>query len=322
MNCVECETVIEEEEEYVSCNKCKLRVIHTVCIKRKPGRPPAKWLCDVCNKTKGKEDTQSEASEDDTEIKTPTTQKLLLDIIDRLERMEKNTKEIPEIQKALDFLDQKYEAQKIQLQEQDKSIKKLNEQVLVLNNSLKERDIEMRDMSARVHELEQAKLSLNVEVHNLEMLPNESTLNVVECISKKMGIQSEVKSFIEDAYRVPQSKKNSRKINLPPVLVVKFKVTDMRRVWLDRKKTADLTSGSINNNNNSNQIRVYEQLTPHYRSLLFKARTAAREMNYQYTWTKNGKIFMKRSDDSGTTRIASEHDVNRLLAVNRPSTQN
>jgi hypothetical protein len=154
---------------------------------------------------------------------------------------------------------------------------------------------------------------MSVEVHYLEMLQGEKVINTVANISKKIGILTDVNTYVEDAYRMPVNTNNVRKAGFPPVLVVKFKSTEVRREWLDRKKVSGMTSGNINNNNNNGKIRIFEKLTPYYRTLFWKMKETAKEINYQYTWTRNGKIFTKKCDNQGTVRIYNDKDIETLV---------
>lgn len=316
MNCVECKLIIDQKEEHIKCNVCKTKVVHVACanVKRGPGRPTKqKWKCEEC-KLKDELNTNSENSEEEN-IENKSTQEMLIELFKKLNKVEKNTNEIPDIKNSLNFLEEMYENQKQQLANQEKSIKKLSSEMDEVKTKLKAKDDELCLMSSRVHELEQLNLGMYVEVHNIEMLPGEKTFDIVEKISQNIGISAKPNTYVEDAYRVPVNIKNSRKASLPPLLVVRFKCNDVRNAWLDKQRTADITSGTINNNNNYGKMKVYEKLTPHYRQLLWKTRTAATELKFKYTWSKGGKIFVRKSDDLGTIRIFTENDIYKKMGA-------
>lgn len=310
MSCEKCKVLIEKSEEKILCHTCKIVCVHVICVKNsisKVGRRP-KWICDECTNKKQDNNSQSEAS--DTED-TKSINDLYALITKRFDKVEKNVELIPELKESVEFLSQKYDEMIVQLDNQDKTIKKLNKDVGDLNDKIKHRDNFVLELTARVEELEQAKLGMNVEVHNLPMLPQENTLEVADRIAAALGAPP-VSHSVEDAYRVYSNPNNARKAGIPPILVVKFKAAEARGIWLNRKRTADLTVGAVNNNNVVEKVRVYEMLTPRNRSLLWKAKTMAKTKGFKFVWVRNGKIFARFDENEGTTRIRNENDVSDM----------
>lgn len=62
-------------------------------------------------------------------------------------------------------------------------------------------------------------------------------------------------------------------------------------------------------------IRIYEQLTPYNRRLLFFNREAAKKKGFEHAWVRDGKIFVKRDSEKTTPviRITGEVDLRNKL---------
>ncbi|KAL4718579.1 hypothetical protein ACJJTC_004900 [Scirpophaga incertulas] len=56
-------------------------------------------------------------------------------------------------------------------------------------------------------------------------------------------------------------------------------------------------------------IYISESLTSKARRLFYLARDLAKSTDYKYCWTSNGKVFIRKNDDSPHIEIKSENDV-------------
>lgn len=325
MSCVQCKKAIIQIETKVTCNACKVVCIHQACIKIEPkvGRP-AKWVCPTCKSDPSYQSGGSGASDDEDKMNNKTMMSMLVNIqsrmkkLDRLDAIERDTKQIPELKSEVAIMSQKYDQLLDKLNKQDELIKSLKQDVKELKGRVQMKDSEVGELTIRVQELEQQQLAMGVTVHGLPVKAGEKedTLELVKRISEGIGAPLQ-ESSIDDCYRVYANPNNSRLLGQPPVLVVKFKTTDARRVWLDKKATRNLTVGQVYNTQNTDKIRVFEQLTPDMKRLLYKTRVAAKEKDYQFTWVKNGKIFVRHSENQGVVRIRSEKDINSRIKLIR-----
>ncbi|CAG9790312.1 unnamed protein product [Diatraea saccharalis] len=64
----------------------------------------------------------------------------------------------------------------------------------------------------------------------------------------------------------------------------------------------------------SNPWRIYinEHFTPFYKMLYKRTRETAAGANYQYTWIRNGKIFVRKNDTSPPLNIMEYKDLDNL----------
>lgn len=70
--------------------------------------------------------------------------------------------------------------------------------------------------------------------------------------------------------------------------------------------------------NNGNRKRIYlnENMTAYYKNLFWKVKTFARERNFKYVWYRNGKIMMRKDNDTAEViHINGEEDLLKLQTV-------
>jgi hypothetical protein len=306
MKCIHCSEDVLITHESIKCKNCK-NVGHTECLlgifNTQDKRKLKNWMCSECKLKKDNPDSGEDIGD---EIKDPN-----LYMIAQLEKMNKKLEkldEITEVSKSVQFMSTQYDEIIKENKEQKKLIEQLVRDMTELKASSANKDVVISDLSNRVNELEQANLSMHVEIHNVEKLEGEKLELIIENIANKIKAPS-VKETICDVYRKPVNMNNTRTANLPPVIVVKFKSTEARGVWLNKIKSEKITSGMVNENDKEFQVKCFEMLTPYYKKLLWKTRTAALDLGFKYIWAKNGKIFIKRGDNVGTVRIQSENDI-------------
>lgn len=60
-------------------------------------------------------------------------------------------------------------------------------------------------------------------------------------------------------------------------------------------------------------IYVNESRTDMRRKLLVKAKLFKKDMNWKFVWTKNGKIFLRHTDNSKVITITLQKNLNDLV---------
>jgi hypothetical protein len=195
---------------------------------------------------------------------------------------------------------------------------------------------EIFQLKGQVNDLQQSKLSLNIEIHGVPQSAGEILKDVVSDIAGVIGAPESV-SEIRKIYR-------GRKVREKPApIVLEFSSDTARDEWLDGRKCAEFkeyklpvlfsesvtaegsqnTSGKRKNAPHgaikSHAVRIFEQLTFANRQLLYEAKKAAKECNFQFAWTRGGKIFVRRDKDrkSVPIRIRGMNDILTKVRQNR-----
>ncbi|KAI5632798.1 hypothetical protein NE865_14485 [Phthorimaea operculella] len=196
---------------------------------------------------------------------------------------------------------------------------------------LEERDAEVSSLKSQVQSLQeqlnqesQATLGNEVEITGIPERKEENLIHVAMLIGTKVGVRLE-ENDIDFAVRVgpkqspagssnPQGQKGP--LNRPVVL--RMVRRDKRDEFLKQAKarknvtTKDLQIGAGEQNN---KVYVNERLCRAYRQLFRATRQRAEQANYKYYWTKNGCIYVRKTDNSPAIRIRSQVELEEKIVL-------
>ncbi|KAG8246213.1 hypothetical protein J6590_089497 [Homalodisca vitripennis] len=142
---------------------------------------------------------------------------------------------------------------------------------------------------------------------------NSSALNFVP--DEKMRLLLNLFIGVSDhekvvaAHRIPSYNKR----RTAPI-IVKFATYEERDVWISNfKAVRPLTASKVNPSfNSSEKIFINEHLSPENKQLLARAKESARDKNYKYVWSRDGKIFMRKENGGKCKKIDSFDDLDTL----------
>jgi hypothetical protein len=63
-------------------------------------------------------------------------------------------------------------------------------------------------------------------------------------------------------------------------------------------------------------VRIFDHLTPKNQQILFEAKGFKAKNGYQYCWTKNSVVYLRKGANSRAIRINELHDLLRLQNSN------
>ncbi|EDO43021.1 predicted protein [Nematostella vectensis] len=160
-----------------------------------------------------------------------------------------------------------------------------------------------------------------LEIKGVPVTPTENTNDVV----KKVGELMEVEILEEDistSHRLPAPRPNSNQrpakpgvhVNTPTVsIIVKFARRDVRdRFYAGRKHLRDKSVRDIGLTRSDNKIYISESLSPGNRELFKAALSTRHDLKFKYIWTQNGKVFLRKNNDSQAVLISKSQDLLHL----------
>lgn len=166
------------------------------------------------------------------------------------------------------------------------------------------------ELNARVGQMEQLSRDCNVEV---QCVPESRTENVVEVLNKLLhSVSCELPaSSVLSVHRVAKLNSDSDR---PRSIVAKLATPLLRDSVLaavtkfnKSKKNKDDKLNSLHLGFASKQpIYVSEHLTPSNKKLHAAARKFAKEKDYLYVWIRNGRIFIRKNNESPFIVVKSE----------------
>lgn len=189
------------------------------------------------------------------------------------------------------------------------------------NKELRE---ELNAVKARVKALEDAQArneqwarAQNIEVVGVPEVRDESPVGVIVRIAAEVGISVQ-SSDIEFAHRVqarrpPSSAAGGASAGLSRAIVVRFRQRATKdTVVAAARKHRHITSKDIGIGGETRKIYVNEHLTRDNKQLLKQCKLKAAESNYKHVWTKNCRIYIRKTDTSPPIPIISALDLEKI----------
>lgn len=147
-----------------------------------------------------------------------------------------------------------------------------------------------------------------IEIHGIPLHQNENLEEIVIKIAENFDQQLKIED-IDEAYRIKQNKDN-RKNN--PIMISFVRKSTKEKFMSMRKKRSFFTD-EIGFKDIRTQIYINEYLTKQRKELLWKTKQTKTEKKYKFLWTKNGNIFIRRTENSEIVRITSEEDLEKII---------
>lgn len=200
------------------------------------------------------------------------------------------------MRKSLNFISSKFD----ELQKENKEMRKS------LNEEIKAR----KRLTERVEELEEvlesgerSTVRNNIVMSGIERQERrERTTEIVLKVLKAMNININ-ESEIVNARRMDDNKESSP-------IIVELKTKDQQNEILKTRKTIGaISTVECSLKGKTSNIYINEQLTRRTSNLFFRARETKKDKLYKYLWTRENKIYIKKSETSNKIRIKSIEDL-------------
>lgn len=275
----------------------------------------------VADKSPCKKPSSNQISDHEEEEDSPITRKTLRDIIAQeigssLKTLSNDQSQLRDLfdgfNQAINFFSEKYEELKVAADEKSEKIKLLEAENSFLQESV-------RNLTRRMNITEQYARSSNVE---LQCVPENKSENLIKTV---LQLGKNIKCDIEDAdisHCTRIAKKNTES-DRPRSILVKFNSPRLRDSFLasaiqynrnnpkERLSTSHL-GAVVNRNQPAHPIYVAEHLSADNKILHSAARARARELDYKFVWVRNGRIFIKRSEESERITVDNLDQLNHL----------
>ncbi|KAJ8727804.1 hypothetical protein PYW08_016189 [Mythimna loreyi] len=167
----------------------------------------------------------------------------------------------------------------------------------------------------KLEQLERKSRSTGIEIRNVPKTDGETKeglCNLVVNMGTSLNIDIE-SSKIKDIYRI-KSKDNSHPIivDLTTVVAKEKVMSGVKRFNKSKDRAAKLNTSHLKINSPLAPIYVAECLTYRTQKLFYIARAFQRSHGYQFCWTANGVVYLRKKVNDPQIRISSESDVEKL----------
>ncbi|XP_039764477.1 uncharacterized protein LOC120636965 [Pararge aegeria] len=163
--------------------------------------------------------------------------------------------------------------------------------------------------------MEQHSRMNNLEIQCLPEHRAENLPNIITQIGKVTG------TCISDAdiHKCTRIAKISRENPRPRSVFVKFSSPRIRDTFLagvmkfnKRIKDEKLNTSHIGIGGENKPIYVVEHLTPELKKIHASARLTAKKLKYRFVWIKNGRVFLRKTDESEHIVIRNIEQLEQL----------
>lgn len=218
-------------------------------------------------------------------------------------------KEFDEKSITIDFLSGCQDEQVATNNEFRQKLKKLETFNLPLQNTVSE-------LTSRVAEMEQHSRDCNIEVQCVPESRSENLLTIVDQLLRTVSCELPELS-IRATHRVAKQQPNSDR---PRSIVVKMATPQTRDTVLaavikfnkSKKRTEDKLNAAHLGFANKQPVYVSEHLTIANKKLHAATRITARNKGYEYVWIRNGRIFVRKNNESPSMIVRNEDFLKAL----------
>lgn len=299
-----------ESDAIVKCAGSCEKSFHTRCIKDdlvgKKTRSYRDWKCTECRNPSSVNSNASSATD-------LITKDFIVRVLEDFKKevfgeMKTIRSEMSELSASVHFVSNKLD-ETTQLMKDIKSeiasLKRENEELRGKNASLAS---EVCSMKERIRSLEQYSRKNNVEISGLPVTQGENVIDLVKDVGSSLGLEI-AKGDISAAHRVPSFQKNRT-----PSLVVQFvnRSTKETVITKYREKKGGMTARNVNTVFPANRLYINEHLSPENKVFLNKLKSKAKELGYAFTWCRDGKFFVRKSQGERYLRIESYDAIEKL----------
>lgn len=298
--CGFCNTSITRSSPGIKCDGQCRSTYHLKCAKLPPSfselTPDSgvTWICSRCK-------AASDAS--------PS---LIKELLTKVEGIHKDMRELKsnkaDVFKSINFYGEKFD----EFNQQMETIKNIIKNFEQLKSELTSIRNEYNSLRHEFVSLSQRSRLNNIEIVGVPESKNEDLLSVVKRIGDTVGVIV-LDTDIDNEHRVNRfSTSNSNK--LPKNIIMKFTSRIKKDLLVQAFRTERRNGLPCKDINIPGEATVYvnEHLSPYYKLLLKKTKHLCKRLSFKYCWVKDGKILIKKSDNSRTLWIYHEDKLSTL----------
>lgn len=211
--------------------------------------------------------------------------------------------------KKVNRMDDKVIAQG-KMMEKIEEIRQSNRSIEEGLNELKAENKQLKTRIAKIEkgaEIQAMKERRNqVEIAGVPVKVNEKPEELILNLAREAKVEVQKKD-IESCYRI-----KSREGRDGPI-IIKFKESRKRDTVMKELKNRRPTLEMINMEPTQRKIYINESLTPNAKSILYRAKIAAREKGWNRVWTYAGTVYLKIEREGTQIKIESLEEMEILL---------
>lgn len=293
--CISCNEDLPDDGRVMTCSDCSYAYHVGVCsgISESSYKSKANkaWRCPTC-RTANQRGLQGSKQK---KMLEPDIASLLTEINAKLDSLTPLKETVDSIEQSMQVLSGKYDEILEKLNKQDGEIRNLRQRVDKMEKVNAKAEIKF--LKEQVNELEWRGRRQNLEIHGIPAEANEDLLEKINDVAKNLD-QPELSDA--DVIAVHRVRGKPDKV---PGIVVRFARQSVRDKWLDCRRKLRRSETAVH---------IMENLTKQNKTLLWLVKEWAKSSQYQYTWHRDGKIFVRKRDGERAIVVRCEDDLTAL----------
>ena len=218
--------------------------------------------------------------------------------------------EIAELRQFIDCASKKYDEVMTKLKEQETLNKAITKENQFLKSTVNALDSHVKKLQILCNDMEQYSRRECVEIQGIPVSEHEDTNKIVVQVGELMGVEIK-EDDISIPHRLPTSSKYKGKKSVPPIIAKFVRRNVKERYFKGRKQLKDRTTCDLGISP-ERRIFINESLTERNKGLFNESVKTKKDLNISYIWTSNGKIYLRKSQDSSVIPINNKDDLKKL----------
>ena len=311
--CPECKQAVGRKTTGVECDSC-LSWFHVKCVDLSKSVVTAlsfagaSWKCERCRRSPSKRASGIGADADGDVV--PSEAVTLEAVFAMVREMRSEVRDMKgryeELLRSVTFCSDRisdFEATLNNLNEKSKLVDRLAGENADLKSTVSA-------LSARIEDMEQYSRRNNLEIRGIGEVAGE---DIVAVFSKIVG-QLEVELSPSDVDAVHRVARAARDKAVPRSIIVRFSSRRKRDQVLAAAAQKRRSGGgsALRIDGISEACYINDHLTPANKKLFANAKIVAKDKGYKYVWSKDCKIFIRKSDSARAIRVVGEDTLSSL----------
>lgn len=218
--------------------------------------------------------------------------------------------EDPSIRDILTVLKEIHSSQQFMAVKYDELITRHLELQNVCSSLTKQNEIlktEIKELTKDIRYIENHANEKKIEVQGIPKIQNENLEQIIIKIGAAFNEEIK-KEDIDEIYR--KENKGNVKKNYP--IIVTFTKKNIKEKFLSMRKKKSIYTNEISLCESRHQIFINDFLTKRIKDLFWKTKNLKLEKGYKFLWTRNGTVYLRKTENSEPIKISCEEDLEKV----------
>lgn len=315
MPCQKCKSDIPSGKEAIKCSNCGSSYHLGCCgigtvgkLKKMSENAIAAWRCAECV-------TDVPGSSDNED--SPLVVELLRSLKKEMEDNRKfNSEKFDNIERGISTVSLSLEDLKSKITVVEAENAQLKSDVKTLNKENESLSRRVWDLESDLSDLQQYSRINNLEIRGIPPTRGEDIYSVLQSVAGAIGVTYQ-RQDISVAHRLPAP----RDKRFHPSVVVQLVSRTTRSQWILAAKQKKTRASDLVTTFPPTPVFICDHLTGHNRAVLGHAKSLARQGKLAYAWSKDGKIFIRKTAESPAVRVRTKVEIEERVTAAEVATQ-